>query len=89
MSFFKKHYNLRYYRAQSNNFVIFDDFFIYNRNEEIRKPFRFMIKSFENKKQEDLMNDLENKKRKENKVPKEKQYEPSIIPTEKKRPVQE
>lgn len=62
LNFFKKHYNLRYFRPQSNNFVIFDDFFIYHRSPDIRDPFRFMVKSFERQKQADLAKDLARKK---------------------------
>lgn len=92
LNFFKKHYNLRYFRPQSNNFVIFDDYFIYNRKKDIREPFKFMVKSFEKKKQEDFLKDEENKKRRvlekkrDNKV---NESEPSILPSLIKKPDEE
>ena len=55
---------MRYFRPQSNNFVIFDDFFVYHRNPKISDDFRFMIKSFERQKQQDIAQDQLKKKNK-------------------------
>ena len=55
---------MRYFRPQSNNFVIFDDFFIYHRDKQISDAFRFMIQSFERQKQQDQLKDEAKKKKK-------------------------
>ena len=56
LKFFEKYYNLKYFKPQSNNYVIFDDFFIYHKDTKISKNYDFYIESFEKRKLQDLKN---------------------------------
>lgn len=75
LSFFTKHYNLQYFKPQSNNFVIFDDFFIFNKDKKISQKYDFIRDSFIDRKNKDL-NKINSTKRKKIEV----QSKPEPIP---------